>query len=90
MRLEKWSDLKTAAYKKSESRPPLYLFHEIADMFGLKRSELLTMVQSASRRGEWIPTASMQVSPTATGSRRNYYRKADFVKFLEKEKNNGR
>jgi hypothetical protein len=83
MKLEKWSD---AVHKKSEPRPPLYLFHEIADMFGLGRDNLLTMVQAASRRGEWVPPFVMQVRPTATGSKRNYYRKADFVKFLEKDK----
>jgi len=81
MKLEKW-----LGRKKSEPKPPLYLFHEIADMFGLERGELLLMVQIASRRGEWIPTAFMQVNPSATGNRRNYYRKADFVKFLEKDK----
>lgn len=72
-------------------RPPLYMLREIADMFGIKESALKSMLQVAAKRKEWAPPVHIKAGGTGNltvSPRRNYYAKADFVKFLNKEKEN--
>lgn len=70
-------------------RPPIYMMHELAPMFGMTVEELRQMMAVASRKGEPYP----QPVPHIKGNngkylraRLKYYNKQDFVDFLHNQK----
>ena len=73
--------------KPRVKRSPLYLVHELADMFGVSATQLIQMMSVAKRKGNYLPKAVMLVGNNrSTSPKRKYYTKEDFVKFLNDNK----
>lgn len=70
-----------------KKRPPVYLLQELAYMFGMTIHQLRQKMAVAARKGlpHPLPTEVKGGGGTYTSKRLQYYRKADFVKFLQGE-----